>query len=264
MKTRVISAIVMFAILALCVFLSPFTRVLLICVCAVLSVFEMSNAMGRMRIQLEYIPLVVYIVLHLVLCLCDVPAWAYISLYGAAVLIIFCICIVKNRVKSAIGTLCVLNYPMVLYAFIMWIILQKNWQLPVATAAFGTWLCDAFAMFGGKLFGKHKLCPEVSPNKTIEGSVSGAVMSVLGGVASWALLKDSMDVSLVETIIVAVLASSMGQFGDLAASLIKRGAGLKDYSKLIPGHGGMMDRADSLLFAIPTGWFLFKIFSLFH
>ena len=264
MKTRVISAIVMFAILAICVFLSPFTRVLLVCVCALLSVFEMSNAMHRMRIQLETVPLMAYIVLHLILCLFDAPAWGLISLYGAAALAIFCICIVKNKAKSAVGTLFVLNYPLLLYAFIMWILLQKNWQLPVATAAFGTWLCDAFAMFGGKLFGKHKLCPLVSPNKTIEGSVSGAVMSVLGGVGAWFLLKDSMSVSLVETIIAALIASTMGQFGDLAASLIKRAAGLKDYSKLIPGHGGMMDRADSLLFAIPTGWFLFKIFSLFH
>ena len=263
MKTRVISAIVMFAILAVCVFLSSFTRVLLVCFCALVSIFEMGNALKRMRIKLETIPLIAFVVLHLVLCLAEVPAWGMISLYGIITLAILCICIVKNEAKSAVGTLFVLNYPLLLFAFIMWILLQKNWQLPVATAAFATWLCDAFAMFGGKLFGKHKLSPKVSPNKTIEGSVCGAVMSVLGGVASWYLLRGSMKVSLVETIIVALIASTMGQFGDLAASLIKRAAGLKDYSKLIPGHGGMMDRADCLLFAIPTGWFCFKIFSLF-
>ena len=263
MKARVISAIVMFAILALCVFLSPFTRVFLICFCALVSVFEMWNAMRRMNIKIEAIPLVVYIVLQLVLCLAESPAWLMISLYGAVLMAVLCLCIIKNEAKSAIGTLFVLNYPLLLYAFLMWILLQSNWQLPVATAAFATWLCDAFAMFGGKLFGKHKLSPKVSPNKTIEGSVCGAVMSLLGGVASWYLLKGSMDVSLIETIITALIASTMGQFGDLAASLVKRAAGLKDYSKLIPGHGGMMDRADSLLFAIPTGWFCFKLFSLF-
>ena len=264
MKTRVISAIVMFAILGVCVFLSPFSRVLLVCFCALVSIYEMWNAMRRMRIQLEMIPLASYIVLHLVLCLFEAPAWAMISLYGAAALSILCVCIVKNRAKSAIGTLFTLNYPILLYAFLIWILLQKNWQLPVATAAFGTWLCDAFAMFGGMLLGKHKLCPYVSPNKTIEGSVCGAIMSMLGGLAAWFLLKNSMEVYIVETIIIALIASTMGQFGDLAASLVKRAAGLKDYSKLIPGHGGMMDRVDSLLFSIPTSWFLFKICSMFH
>ncbi len=263
MKTRVISAIVMFAILALCVFLSPITRVLLICFCAIVSVFEMWNAMKRMNIRIETIPLIVYIVLQLVLCLAESPAWLMISLYGAVLMAVLCLCIIKNQAKSAVGTLFVLNYPLLLYAFLIWILLQSNWQLPVATAAFATWLCDAFAMFGGKLFGKHKLSPKVSPNKTIEGSVCGAVVSLLGGVASWYLLKGSMDVNLVETVITALIASTMGQFGDLAASLVKRAAGIKDYSKLIPGHGGMMDRADSLLFAIPTGWFCFKLFSLF-
>ena len=263
MKTRVISAIVMFAILALCVFLSPITRLLLVCFCAIVSVFEMWNAMKRMNIRIETIPLIVYIVLQLVLCLAESPAWLMISLYGAVLMAVLCLCIIKNQAKSAVGTLFVLNYPLLLYAFLIWILLQSNWQLPVATAAFATWLCDAFAMFGGKLFGKHKLSPKVSPNKTIEGSVCGAVVSLLGGVASWYLLKGSMDVSLVETVITALIASTMGQFGDLAASLVKRAAGIKDYSKLIPGHGGMMDRADSLLFAIPTGWFCFKLFSLF-
>ena len=264
MKTRGISAIVMFAILGVCVFLSPVTRVLLICFCAVVSIFEMWNAMRIMKIKLEPVPLVVFIVLHMLLCLFETPLWGMIAAFGADILAILSISVVKNEAKSAIGTLFTLNYPLVLYAFIMWIVLQRNWQLPVATAAFGTWLCDSFALFGGKLFGKHKLSPKVSPNKTIEGSVCGAVSSLLGGVAAWYLLKGTMQVSLVEAMVTALIASSMGQFGDLAASLIKRAAGLKDYSKLIPGHGGMMDRADSLLFAIPTGWFCYQFFGMFH
>ncbi|MBQ8994692.1 MAG: phosphatidate cytidylyltransferase [Oscillospiraceae bacterium] len=264
MKTRVLSAIVMFAILGVCVFVSPITRVLLIAFCAILSIIEMWNALRRMRIKLETIPLVAYVVLHMLFCLFEAQAPLLISLYGFIVLLTLCICIVRNEAKSAIGTLFVLNYPLLLYAFITWILLQKDWQLPVATAAFGTWLCDSFALFGGKLLGKHKLCPKVSPNKTIEGSICGALFSLLGGVAAWYLLKGSMAVSLAEAMVTALIASTMGQFGDLAASLIKRAAGLKDYSKIIPGHGGMMDRADSLLFAIPTGWFCYHIFSLFR
>ena len=129
-------------------------------------------------------------------------------------------------------------------------------------AALGTWSCDAFALFGGRRFGKHKLCPLVSPNKTVEGSLCGAVASAVFGVLAWLLLNGTTDAVLWICVVVALLASTMGQFGDLAASLVKREAGIKDYSNLIPGHGGMMDRADSLLFSVPTAWLCIELLQL--
>ncbi|MBR5045942.1 MAG: phosphatidate cytidylyltransferase, partial [Oscillospiraceae bacterium] len=125
----------------------------------------------------------------------------------------------------------------------------------------GTWSCDAFALFGGRRFGKHKLSPHVSPNKTVEGSLCGAAASALFGVLAWLLLM-KQGAELWVCVAVAVIASTLGQFGDLAASLFKREAGIKDYSDLIPGHGGMMDRADSLLFSIPTAWFCIEMIDL--
>ncbi len=264
MLTRVISAIVMFAILGVCVFLSPISRILLLCFCALCALLEMVNAMRRLRIHIESVPLFIYIVIHSLLCLLQAQTWTYVCAYGAALLAILCICIVKNRAKDALGSLFVLNYPILLFALVMWVLMQDNWKITSATACFATWLCDAFALFGGKLFGRHKLAPHVSPNKTIEGSVCGAVFSLLGGLAAWYLLKNSFEISLLSALLTALLASSMGQFGDLAASLFKRAAGLKDYSKLIPGHGGMLDRADSLLFSIPTAWFCFKVLGLLY
>ena len=78
------------------------------------------------------------------------------------------------------------------------------------------------------------------------------------GILAWALLRER-GAELWVCITVAVISSTLGQFGDLAASLFKREAGIKDYSNLIPGHGGMMDRADSLLFSIPTAWFCIEL-----
>lgn len=264
MLTRVISAVVMFAILGVCVFLSPISRVLLLCICALCALLEMGNAMRRLRFHIEQIPLTIYIVVHSVLCLFQTQFWTYVCAYGAVLLSILCICIVKNCAKDALGTLFVLNYPMLLFAFVIWVLMQDNWKITSATSCFATWLCDAFALFGGKLIGKHKLAPHVSPNKTIEGAICGAVFSLLGGLAAWYILKDTFELSVITALLTALIASTMGQFGDLAASLFKRAAGLKDYSKLIPGHGGMLDRADSLLFAIPTAWICFKVLGLLY
>ena len=106
----------------------------------------------------------------------------------------------------------------------------------------------------GKWFGKHKVAPLVSPNKTVEGCVTGAVSSLFVGLIVYFIFKDQHTLSVWLCMGTAFLASTMGQIGDLAESLLKRMIGVKDFSNLIPGHGGMFDRADSLLFSIPTAY----------
>jgi phosphatidate cytidylyltransferase len=108
-------------------------------------------------------------------------------------------------------------------------------------------------------FGKHKLAPLVSPKKTVEGAVCGLLSSILSGLLAYWILGMSTPVSLRLCLLTAFLACVMGQIGDLAESLLKRMIGVKDFSNLIPGHGGMFDRADSLLFAIPTAYICLHI-----
>ena len=113
----------------------------------------------------------------------------------------------------------------------------------------GAWISDIFAYFTGRLFGKHKLIPEVSPKKTVEGSVGAIAFTTLlmllyGWIVS--LATDLTPNYLVLGLSAPVL-SVVGQIGDLFASLVKRERGIKDYGKLLPGHGGIMDRFDSIL-----------------
>ena len=140
---------------------------------------------------------------------------------------------------------------------------MDGWLSVFIIACLATWCCDSFALFGGKRFGRHKLAPAVSPNKTVEGSVCGAAASAVAGLISYLILTFISDVPLITCIITSVVASSFGQIGDLAASLFKRMAGIKDYSNLIPGHGGMLDRADSLLFSIPAAFMCLCIAGVF-
>lgn len=106
---------------------------------------------------------------------------------------------------------------------------------------------DSFAYFIGKKIGKRKLIPNVSPNKTIEGSIGG----VTGTILVLTLLSITTDLNTGIMIIIAVLGSITAQIGDLFASSIKRYSGLKDFSNIIPGHGGIIDRFDSILFVAP-------------
>ena len=123
--------------------------------------------------------------------------------------------------------------PNSIYVYLVWI------------AAWGT---DTFAYIFGMLFGKHKLIPSVSPKKTVEGAVGGT----LSCVALSVLLLNQMGAkNLLPAATMMLMASVLSQFGDLFASKIKRESGIKDYGEIFLGHGGVLDRFDSMLFVIP-------------
>ena len=129
----------------------------------------------------------------------------------------------------------------------------ENGALLVLMPWVTVWVCDSFALFTGMLFGKHKLAPYVSPKKTIEGAVGGLIWATIACILYVVIMNHCFDLvlSLWPAILVGIVGSTAGQIGDLSLSVIKRGAGIKDYGNLFPGHGGVWDRFDSILFAAP-------------
>jgi phosphatidate cytidylyltransferase len=127
-----------------------------------------------------------------------------------------------------------------------------------------TWVCDTAAMFGGRKFGGPKLAPTVSPGKTWSGSTAGLVAGTLMAPVFGSLIlpRVGVEVPLWQLLVIAGLLSVIGQIGDLAESLFKRQAGVKDSSRLIPGHGGVLDRFDSLYFVVPTAAVLYRWFGV--
>ncbi len=112
------------------------------------------------------------------------------------------------------------------------------------------WLCDSAAFFIGIRFGKHKMFPRISPKKSWEGAIAGFVFSVLTMVAAKFIIL--VFLSWVTIIAFGIIVGIIGQLGDLVESMFKRDAGVKDSSSLIPGHGGIFDRFDSLLYTAPV------------
>ncbi len=121
--------------------------------------------------------------------------------------------------------------------------------LTVLSVFVAIWVCDSAAYFVGRAWGRHKLFPRVSPNKSWEGAVAGFAAAVLLFVAAQALVLPYL--TLTSALVCGLIVGVFGQLGDLVESLLKRDAGVKDSSSLIPGHGGVLDRFDSLLFVAP-------------
>lgn len=127
----------------------------------------------------------------------------------------------------------------------------------------GAWSSDTFAYITGRLFGKHKLIPEVSPKKTVEGSIGGIVFAGIAYVIFALVIQKFFDPSVSPNYPVMMLAGAVAavisQIGDLIASVIKRRFGIKDYGWIFPGHGGIMDRFDSVLLTAPVLYILSQL-----
>lgn len=124
----------------------------------------------------------------------------------------------------------------------------------------GAFATDTFAYFVGVTCGKKKLCPEISPKKTVEGAVGGLVGGVLCFVVTGIVFKFafSIEVNFVYMSILGLICGIVSEVGDLAASVVKRQYGIKDYGNLLPGHGGIMDRIDSVIFVAPIVYYFLK------
>lgn len=175
---------------------------------------------------------------------------SYIIIIGTGLLLCIPIINVKYTFIDASVTMLGFIYVGVLFSFIYLVNQKSSGEYLVWLIFLASWFCDTAAYYAGRTFGKHKLCPKVSPKKTIEGSIGGIIGAALAcGIFGYFISGHVEGIALYNYIIIGLLCGVFCQFGDLVASSIKRYAGIKDYSKLIPGHGGILDRFDSILFS---------------
>lgn len=273
MKTRIITSIVGLAVLA--VVLAMFNTILFdIVVAAVclLGIHEIYNAMGFGKKDLYlYLALMPFTLL----VMCSNTAFAYAALLpaGFLTLLFYNVCLIARSRTLDFGKLSGYLYfsGVVIACFYSLIYLKRRLPVDVyhADAIFFialilcfAWGGDSAAYFAGRAFGKHKLAPIVSPKKTVEGAVGGVLGSMLLGVVATAIygavsgrvMDFTVAVNLRHYLAIALMggaASVLGILGDLFASAVKRQVGLKDYGTIFPGHGGILDRFDSVMFIAP-------------
>ena len=273
MKTRVITSavglVVLFAVMALFDTFVFNVVIAAICLLAIHEVFKAFRFEKAAYIYWGFVPytlLVMFSDFHMVR-ICMLPASYIFALY-------LVLCVIGNSKSINYAKLggMVLFSCIIMFCFYSLIYLKQ--LLPRATYGYDAlyfiflilgfaWGGDSAAYFAGRAFGKHKLAPVVSPNKTIEGAVGGVMGSMLLGVvvtACYTALHGQLVGVPLDTLgwryyVVVVLlggfGSLLGIYGDLFASVVKRQCGIKDYGTIFPGHGGIMDRFDSVLFIAP-------------
>lgn len=271
MKQRIITAVIaFFVLLPVLIFSDTFIFPLGLAVCAVLSVWEMFACVGLKNAWLFTAPMYVlgaafpFLIRYLPdrdliapIAICAAVVW---TLYAFTVLIF-------SHGKYPLEAVFVASFSL-FYIFIGFNAIlfihdcEPGGKYLYYICFLGAWITDIFAYFCGRAFGKHKLIPDVSPKKTVEGSVGGTVFCILVMVIFGFVVEklvSEISANLLIFAVAGVLIAVVSQIGDLSMSVIKRKYGVKDYGFIFPGHGGVLDRFDSVI-AVSA---LLMVFSLF-
>ena len=271
MKQRIITAVLaFFVLLPVLIFSDTFIFPLGLAVCAVLSVWEMFACVGLKNAWLFTAPMYVlgaafpFLIRYLPdrdllapIAICAAVVW---TLYAFTVLIF-------SHGKYPLEAVFVASFSL-FYIFIGFNAIlfihdcEPGGKYLYYICFLGAWITDIFAYFCGRAFGKHKLIPDVSPKKTVEGSIGGTVFCILVMVIFGFVVEKlvpEISANLLIFAVAGVLIAVVSQIGDLSMSVIKRKYGVKDYGFIFPGHGGVLDRFDSVI-AVSA---LLMVFSLF-
>lgn len=274
MKTRIITSVVGIGVLILVLFtFDTLFFNLVVALISLLGIHEVYNALGFTKKDWPlYAALVPYTLL--IMLSSTQRARGMVMAASFVLLVFYCIyLVVRNGVVSyqKVSGLIVFA-AVILYCF--YSLIQLKILLPVEQYGYDAiffillilcfaWGGDTCAYFAGRAFGKHKLCPVVSPKKTVEGAIGGVLGTMVFGVAATviysvaagrteAFTQSNIGVSMYGIIaVLGIVAAVLGIYGDLFASVVKRQCGIKDYGTIFPGHGGILDRFDSVMFIAP-------------
>ena len=229
---------------------------------AIISLQEYFNAFSKYK-PIKWIG---YLAAFSICCLHFVPTeqlFTYIGLSVPFIIVaLFVQLVIKDLKISIIDIAITLFGILYIVLFILFIPLlagAENGKILIWYAIFAAWGTDVFAYIIGKTFklGKHKFS-KISPNKSIEGCIAGLIGAVIISLIFTVCIDKFLhfEISYIKVLVISATLSIVGQFGDFAASSIKRFVDIKDYSNLIPGHGGLLDRIDSLIFIAPFAYIL--------
>lgn len=258
---RIISGVILFALLALILICGNTTIVnLTISAVAIIAVNEYFNSFnGKKNVDRWIGTLLAILIAFLDL----ISLQTLIVSFFIGIILLF-LKIIITKMKTNFEDVAITGFGiMYILAFIIFIPLLykcENGKFLIWYLAIAAWGTDTFAYAVGMKFGKHKLTP-ISPKKSVEGSIAGIIGAVILSIIYTNILNNiwNFEISYIAIVGIATILSVLGQIGDLAASSVKRFTGIKDFGKIIPGHGGMLDRIDSILLIAPFAYFLLNL-----
>lgn len=270
LKTRVLSGIVLVIIATVTLLLGGPVLLLTLAAISFIAYFELSRAIGLHQVDgkpavleiIGYLSITVYYVLvFLGQSERFFTVWMILTLLFLAAAYVFTF--PRYAAGMFMGAFFSILYAPVMFSYIYMTRCMENGFWLVCLVFMCSWMCDTCAYFTGMKFGKHKLAPVLSPKKSIEGAIGGVVGTALTGII-YDLIMTSLGILTLNDmwmcIVIGIVGSIFSQIGDLCASGIKRHYNIKDYGTLIPGHGGIMDRFDSVIVTAPLIYFLAKLF----
>jgi phosphatidate cytidylyltransferase len=264
LKIRIISSVIGIPILIALVIFGGLPLQLAVSLFSLVGIYEFYKAINKDIKKINSIGyLFTLIFVNSILYLKINTVLIFISLF----ILVLLIAMIAEHPKYSIIDVCItfsgFFYVTFLLSHVLLVRQQPNGYIYIWLIFITAWGSDTGAYFMGKAFGKRKLAPVLSPNKTIAGSLGGilfsAVLCMLYGIFMNSLFSAGIHLIILKFAIIGIIGSVMGQIGDLAASSIKRYTGIKDYGNLIPGHGGVLDRFDSVLFTAPLVYYLVMI-----
>ena len=258
-KTRLISGILL-VIAALLTFISGGYVLFFTLVCiSLIGMQELYKAMGVHGESTGLLEIIGYLgaILYYVSLLLGFESYGLMTVLVSLILIMFVYVFTypKYNAHQIMSAFFGVVYVAVMLSFILLTRNLPDGKFIVWLIFLCSWGCDTCAYCVGMLIGKHKMAPVLSPKKSVEGGIGGVVGAGLLGVIYAAAIQGPM----VEYAVICGIGALISMVGDLAASAIKRNQGIKDYGKLIPGHGGILDRFDSVIFTAPVIYYLAKI-----
>ena len=258
-KTRLLSGILLVIAALLTIISGGYVLFITLLCISLIGMQELYKAMGVHKEKAELLEITGYLgaVLYYGAVLLDFERYGTMAILTALVLLMFVYVFTypKYKADQVMATFFGVVYVAVMLSFILLTRNLEGGKYIVWLIFLCSWGCDTCAYCVGMLIGRHKMAPVLSPKKSVEGGVGGVAGAALLGVIYAAATNGPMA----EYAVICGVGALISMVGDLAASAIKRNQGIKDYGKLIPGHGGILDRFDSVIFTSPVIFYLAKI-----
>lgn len=267
MKTKTLVAIIGVFLCGVIVFATPtWSSTILFSVATALMAYEFAVSTGYVKnrvtilfsiLQASVIPWLFYYNADMNICL------IFLFVFTVGVFFFSALSKVKNSDKGILSCFAAAYIFPVFLSLLVPMLKMPHGKLLVALAFIIAWIPDSFAYTVGSFFGKHKLAPTVSPNKTFEGAIAGLVGgTMVVCIFGFVLTRLNYSINWLWLIIMGIFGILLGILGDLFLSYIKRQCSIKDFGKLLPGHGGVLDRFDSVLFVVPFCYIIFQNFAI--